>query len=82
MKDQAAARREVAAYARMSSLQGVHVPRLVAHGYVHMVSKEVQFVATEFLEVILFPLVTRLSYPVRGPLPVNAPREQYSRLHC
>ena len=55
--DQAAAQREVAAYTRMSSLQGVHVPRLKAHGYT--LAGRVYFVATEFLDVSLLLLLHR-----------------------
>ena len=49
--DQAAAQREVAAHARMSSLQGVHVPRPKAHGFTLGSRGYRYFVANEFVEV-------------------------------
>ena len=41
--------REVAVYVEMTGLQGVHVPRLRAHGYT--LGGKAYFVATDFLEV-------------------------------
>ena len=53
--DQADAQLEVAAYRRMHSLQGVHVPRLKAHGYT--LGGRTYFVATELIQVSMLLLL-------------------------
>ena len=49
-KAQEAAQLEAAVYQRLQSLQGRHVPRLVAHGYT--CAGSAYFVATEYVKVI------------------------------
>ena len=45
----------MAAYSQMRSLQGVHVPRLRAHGYT--MGGQIYFIATEFIQVRLLLLM-------------------------